>query len=256
MKLVINSCGWTKCPKAWEWDTSKTPFDDYDLWIVMSGKGTMRTVDKVYTITQGDCFLLSSAIRYIAKHDKENPLEVVHIHFNGFSKVEALVDVFHRRLKDWAFIESLLVRLFQSEDKYLIQDKEVNPWFKALLLEILQQDHLEATNKAGTIEDDALGDIIKLINQDISKHYKVKALAKRAGYSHDHFTKLFKSVYGVTPENYMINQRMVAAKNLLRESSMTIEAISKELGYNNRFYFSKQFKNLSGSSPSKYRSDY
>ena len=49
------------------------------------------------------------------------------------------------------------------------------------------------------------------------------------------------------------SKRIQKAKELLRDESLSVEAIAEQVGYNDYFYFTKVFKKNTGISPSKYR---
>lgn len=65
--------------------------------------------------------------------------------------------------------------------------------------------------------------------------------------------RLFKSVTGVTPMQYLTQLRMNAAVCYLSSSSMTIEEIAHRTGFASIHYFSTQFKRWFGESPSVWR---
>ena len=77
--------------------------------------------------------------------------------------------------------------------------------------------------------------------------------------SHDFFinkyylSKSFKEQYGVSISNYLLSVRITKAKQLLRFSDKTVEAIGYECGLGAPHYFSQRFKEVEGVPPSKYR---
>ena len=77
-------------------------------------------------------------------------------------------------------------------------------------------------------------------------------LAARAGFSGDHYARLFRRHTGRTPMQYLVELRIIAAKQRLALSGDRCHVIAQQLGYNDVFYFSRQFKNLCGCSPSEY----
>lgn len=82
----------------------------------------------------------------------------------------------------------------------------------------------------------------------------VNKLAAQAGYTRSHFSRLFKSWTGLSPQQYVINARLVLAKELLRGTTLTIAEVAARTGYGDIFQFSKQFKRRTGLTPSAYRS--
>src|SRR5436853_7884077 len=97
---------------------------------------------------------------------------------------------------------------------------------------------------AGTIAPRAavIAAITRHVRENPGELFSVDALARRAGYSVDHFTRLFSRVMSMTPKEFCIRVRIDRAKQLLRESTMGVEVIARTLGYADVFFFSRQFK--------------
>jgi AraC-type DNA-binding domain-containing proteins len=64
---------------------------------------------------------------------------------------------------------------------------------------------------------------------------------------------IFKSVTGLTITQYLENQRIDKAKTLLASTALTINSISSQLGYYDRYHFSKVFKKSTGYTPRQFR---
>ena len=78
-------------------------------------------------------------------------------------------------------------------------------------------------------------------------------LAKRAHMSKSHFIRCFREAFGQTPALYVMEKRVAAAAKRLRLSDCGIDRIAHELGFANRFYFTRVFTRLMGISPASYR---
>lgn len=63
---------------------------------------------------------------------------------------------------------------------------------------------------------------------------------------------LFKSVTGTSPNQYLINCRLMKAKELLL-NHMTVEQVCSQVGYNNLSHFSRAFKKHTGMSPKQFQ---
>lgn len=73
------------------------------------------------------------------------------------------------------------------------------------------------------------------------------------GYSPSSCNRMFRSVYGMSPRQYLSALKLKKAKLLLMEPEMTVEAVSMRLGYKDIAHFSRQFKRWTGKSPGKFR---
>ena len=246
-----NSAGITACARDWSWDTANHPPDDHDLWTVFQGEGKMVSEDGTFPLRPGDCFLLQPAGRYIATHDPDNPLTVIHIHFDFLRASEGEAFRFHRKLSSLGFMRDLLTRSVLS-----FQERGQNEsafWLTAALREIQQQDqrsqsiaHLEG--RAEEIEQ-----ICQNIRNNPGTSHRLTDLAASASVSTDHFTRLFKQTKGMTPRDFILRTRIESAQSLLQVSSYTVTRIAELLGYSDVYFFSKQFTAKVGVSPTAYR---
>ncbi len=79
-------------------------------------------------------------------------------------------------------------------------------------------------------------------------------LTTRFGYSISYISRLFKNQTGYTPGEYLLNQRITKAKELLvQEPKLKSKEIARIVGYSDPLYFSRVFKKATGYYPSEYR---
>lgn len=83
----------------------------------------------------------------------------------------------------------------------------------------------------------------------------VKTLARVANLSDFHFCRIFKAIKGEPPIAFIARIRIETAAQLLRYSSLTVEEIAYNIGYESPASLSKAFKNRYGISPTQYRTD-
>jgi YesN/AraC family two-component response regulator len=101
--------------------------------------------------------------------------------------------------------------------------------------------------------EDAVVTVEKYIQDNISDPLTVEELAKIVYLSPDHLTRLFKKKHGVTVIDYLTEQRMRLAAELLKQKRLSITMISAKTGYNNYSYFTKIFKKYYGVTPREYQ---
>ena len=78
-------------------------------------------------------------------------------------------------------------------------------------------------------------------------------MARYLGLSRTHFCKVAKSLLGEAPVTYMRQLRLERSLELLEQLNTSIDAIAADVGYGDRFSFSKEFKRHYGFSPVEYR---
>jgi two-component system response regulator YesN len=92
----------------------------------------------------------------------------------------------------------------------------------------------------------------------IKEHYSdegmsLRAAAREAGFSPNHFSALFSRQMGLTFIEYLIRHRIEQSKLLLENADMKLEDVSFEIGYSEPRYFSAVFKKYTGMTPRAYR---
>jgi AraC-like DNA-binding protein len=78
-------------------------------------------------------------------------------------------------------------------------------------------------------------------------------LASRLDMHPGSFARWFKRQLGTTPHAWLTERKLERACSLLRFTELSIESISSELGFCDRFYFSRVFRRYRGCSPSSFR---
>lgn len=79
-------------------------------------------------------------------------------------------------------------------------------------------------------------------------------VAKAFGMSERNFRRRFTEQVGMAPARFRLLQRVAAAKTMLSENKLSLNAISECLGYCDTPAFNKQFKQITGSTPAQFRS--
>ncbi len=91
------------------------------------------------------------------------------------------------------------------------------------------------------------------INNNLSIQLSTEALAEHAFVSKSTLEKHFRQELGLSVHEYLSNEVLFKASQLLRNSDMSIHDISEALGFCDQFYFSKRFKEKFGKSPKDFR---
>jgi AraC-like DNA-binding protein len=83
--------------------------------------------------------------------------------------------------------------------------------------------------------------------------WQVEELASLAGMSASHFFRCFRKAAGASPIDWLRRERINQAKLRLVETRDQIHEIAEQVGYRDPYYFSREFKRLTGSSPRQFR---
>ncbi len=90
------------------------------------------------------------------------------------------------------------------------------------------------------------------IDQHFAEPIDLDNIADQAHFSKFHFIRLFKSIYGLTPNNYLIKTRIDRAKILLAGGHSVLQT-GLQVGLESSISFAGMFKKLEGISPSEYQ---
>ncbi|MBR3909117.1 MAG: helix-turn-helix transcriptional regulator [Clostridia bacterium] len=85
-----------------------------------------------------------------------------------------------------------------------------------------------------------------------AKNWSLSKMSEISGYSVSRFSELYNKLYGTSPMNDVINQRILLAKRLLESGQASVSHVAESCGFNTINYFSKYFKKSTGYSPSEY----
>ncbi|GAB7007116.1 helix-turn-helix transcriptional regulator [Nocardioides sp. AN3] len=84
----------------------------------------------------------------------------------------------------------------------------------------------------------------------------IAALARAAGLSPAHFSRLFKQAFGESPHAYLLTRRLERAAALLRNTDRSVADICVMVGLSSVGSFTTSFKRMFGAAPTEYRAAY
>jgi AraC family transcriptional regulator len=93
------------------------------------------------------------------------------------------------------------------------------------------------------------------INDHLDRDIKLADLATLLDMSQFHFSHLFKQSLDTSPYQYLLQQRVERAKQLLKQTERSIMDIALDCGFSSHSHLSKQFRQLTGITPKAYRTN-
>lgn len=105
----------------------------------------------------------------------------------------------------------------------------------------------------GAVGDEKLTSAIRLMHNEIEYDWTIAALASRVGMSRAVFAARFKAKIGTSPMSYLTRFRLIKARKLLKQSSMSIAQIAAKVGYTSEAAFNKAFRRELGMPPGTFR---
>lgn len=122
-----------------------------------------------------------------------------------------------------------------------------------LLLQSLSAYH-KGTGNAMTLDSPAHKLRAFLLEHLMDETPSLEECAGQTGRSVVQTIRIFRREYGMTPYAFLLEQKMGAAAELLRNSNRTIKEIAADLGFTDEYYFARLFKKKKGAAPGQYRS--
>ncbi len=96
--------------------------------------------------------------------------------------------------------------------------------------------------------------VLDFIADRFGEAITIEDMARTAGLSTAHFSRLFKEVMGDTPYQFLMDYRVEQSKKMLADPARTMSDIALDCGFADQPHFSRIFKRLTGATPKAYRS--
>ena len=147
-----------------------------------------------------------------------------------------------------------LMRVCSSNDKAKNIFADLN--LKELLIRLVQSQHLEQIKTEGGMHSNKgrLEFVLHYIHEHLTSKILINDVCRKAYLSRNAFFKWFKDQFGITPVDYINNERIKLAKQLLGEGKYNISQISSYCGFSDLNYFVRLFKKVEGITPGAYKS--
>ena len=99
----------------------------------------------------------------------------------------------------------------------------------------------------------AVSRAIEYINQNISEDITIDSICSEIHISKYHFCRMFKNTIGTTVMDYILNTRIIMAKDMLKSENITISEISHRCGFSSLSYFSRVFREKTGTTANNFK---
>lgn len=228
-KLVYPNISWIREYKEKSYNLENIDYIDFDhlkkLLLNKDNKESLNYIESIFSKLKNDENLT-------VKQIKTKSIEVflnVYNYFND-SKIIKGLDLYLEKV-----INSVNLDQIQIELNNMIKHR---------------QSKLEET-------DDSISPIILKLLRNIEKNYSkdlnLKEISETYNINSIYLGQLFQKETGILFSDYLNNFRVNKAKNLLVETSLKAAEIGELVGYANKNYFYRKFKDIVGITPSEWR---
>ncbi len=166
------------------------------------------------------------------------------------TNADCFTGVYGAERKQSAIMREILYSMQNRDNGY---DLNVIGLLWKLLGAFVSEPVISAGEQINKSQRQKLKDVLSYIRKNIDKNITLEELAQVSGMSPRYFCRVFKSMTGRTPIEYVNYYRIETASQMLITTGESVTDIALNCGFNDMSYFSKMFKKLKGISPSKFR---
>lgn len=204
----------------------------------MSGAKSFRFTDDSYAI-----------FRPYTVHDERHEKQADLIAFGFYLDDSCGLEIKNSAHKDAN--ASILPYVKQIRDEYMNKFTNYENMICALITQLLT--HIYRKENKQINSDNEIAVIKNYIDEYYTTNLSVARLAELSHYSEDHFCLKFKAAYHVSPKTYILEKRITLAKYLLSGTTLPLQEVALQCGYEDYTQFSQIFKIKVGVSPKKFQ---
>ena len=94
------------------------------------------------------------------------------------------------------------------------------------------------------------------IKEHLGERIELASIAEHVNVSRTYASAIFKDELGITISDFILQERMLEAERMLRETDLSVADISGKLAFCSQSYFTKRFTETKGVTPLEYRKQY
>lgn len=269
--------------------TFSFPGEAHNFWefvCVDKGEVTIGAGDQIHTLKKGDiAFHEPNEFHWVKANGSIAPNLIV----ISFSSKSPMMNFFRKKiLRTDDFARSLLARIITEAGNFLegrlddpyqtvLRPKSSQPPASGQLIQLYLEelmiyfyrkysdlstpadekpdkpDKPDKTMKEN-IDTEVFNRVVAYLGQHLSGRVTIETICKDNLIGRSQLQKIFSKKSGLGIIEYFSNMKIEAAKELIRTEQMNFTQISEKLGYTSIHYFSRQFKKVTGMTPSEYAS--
>lgn len=232
-------------------------YPGHELILCLRGRGWTRVAGRTHQVRKGDLVWLNCHHPHEHGAVKSDPWEVYWIRVEG-PRLEQMGELLGIRANPVlaGFDRVAAIPLFRELFRLIpSQDPGAPAKIHATVAQLLALAFQVRRQSAeqGPAVPPALARSVERMKLFYFEKHSVASLARIAGQSSTHFARIFKSAFGTSPIDWLRRERISQAKRRLTDTQDDIKEIAEQVGYADRFFFSKDFKRHTGMTPREFR---
>ncbi|TWT98340.1 helix-turn-helix domain-containing protein [Stieleria varia] len=246
-----------------------------EIVVITGGKGLHFTTEDTYELSIGDAFVIGGdrphdylnmerlSLINILFEPEHLPMEFCDLpQLSGYHALFKLEPAFRKQHQFSSRLQLTPVELAHTTqliDQLQAELAERGDGFRVMattlflqLVAYLSRCYSRARDPGGRSLL-AIAAAISHLERNYSQQITLDELVEMSGMSRRNFLRIFESTMGLPPIKYLIRLRIRRACELLQQGELGISEIALRVGFPDSNYFSRQFRAVTGSSPSQYR---
>lgn len=233
--------------------------DSYLFFIVVQGEGHLEYGKTRSPLHQGDCVFIDCREAYA--HTTSDCLWTLKwTHFDG----PTLSGVYQKYVErggkpcfhpsDAGRYIQLLTEIHQTAAlSDYVRDMRLHEKISRLLTFLMEESRSAVPPDRSSHGEPVVHAIRSYLDENFAKKIALDELAEMFFFNKYYLTRIFKQQFGTSIMNYVLYRRIAQAKQLLRFTPNSIEAVAEACGLQDSNYFARAFRKVEGMSPREYR---
>jgi len=127
--------------------------------------------------------------------------------------------------------------------------------FHSWILHVIHAVTDKINERRNHVDKEFANRIVQFIDDNICNQLSLDMVAEYANVSPTHLSKIFKVITGSNFSDYVTDLKLAQATALLEQEQLSVQEISKRIGYNSTHYFIRLFKKKYGHTPKQYQKE-
>ncbi|OGV53361.1 MAG: hypothetical protein A2X49_01790 [Lentisphaerae bacterium GWF2_52_8] len=247
----VQMAGISYCDGSYRISRCKSPIFVFEY--VMEGRGTLVVNSVEYHPVKGDVYIAPKDSTHHYFSDAKDPWTKIWFNVEG-ELVEQLIRAYG--LLGVHHVPACPLYPVFEEGLRCARENPVSAHEKiALIIHRIIQELSAVLKSRGRPElrSPFALEMKQFLDTKVSGNVSIKNLAAHVHRSPSQAMRIFKSEWGLSPVQYLLERKFEMARALLSESALTVKEISASLGFKDEYYFAALFKRKNGIAPGRYR---
>ncbi len=242
--------------------SSRQNLSSFLFFYVTDGHGTLTYKNQIYVMKKDDCAFIDCRNKYSQSSSAEKLWSLKWVHFNASNMTEIYSKYLERgggvsfsiKSEQSEQINEILDSIMDTASSAsYIRDMKINEKLSILLSFLMEYSWNPEKIRSSNTKSLNIAEVKTYIDQNFESKLSLEMVAQQFNINKSYLLRVFKEITGLTVNNYILQKRILKAKNELRFTNKTLDLIAEECGLDGANYFIRIFKKIEGITPGEYR---